>query len=118
MSSNVVEVIEEGSTVVEVVARGPQGPSGTGFGNAEIPAGGTNFNTFGNQIIRCNNTAPATVTLNPSAVDGEQLHIKRRKGAASVTIVGIVDGVSNEVIAPNGAAHLAFSAPENEWMLL
>ncbi|MEE9304397.1 MAG: hypothetical protein V3U84_11540 [Thiotrichaceae bacterium] len=83
----------------------------------EIPAGGTALTTTGNQLIVCNNTAAATVTLNPNPSDGERVHIKRRD--AGVTISGDVDGVTSLTIANiYDAPHLVYSSLADEWMLI
>lgn len=117
MSNNVVEIVEEGSTVVEVVAQGPQGPSGTGFGTVELAAASTELTTIGNQIVICNNTDAAIVTLNTSPNEGEQVHIKRRAGP--VTVAGVIDGITDRIISgPTDAPFLVFSSITNDWNIL
>lgn len=53
----------------------------------------TNMVTDGFQIIKCINTSGITVILNPSAKQGEEVHIKRR--GADVLVVGTIDGLEN-----------------------
>jgi len=114
---NVVEIIEEGSTIIEVVSVGPQGPSGTGFGRVELAAAATELTTNGNQIVFCNNTAAGVVILNTSPNDGEEVHIKRRAGP--VTVQGVIDGITNRIISgPLDAPNLVFSSFTNDWNIL
>ena len=49
-----------------------------------------------NQIIICRNTAPITVTLNTQAIQGDEIHVKRRGG--SITVVGPIDGFTDMTI--------------------
>jgi hypothetical protein len=49
-----------------------------------------------NQILICKNTSPITITLDPQAVEDDEVHIKRR--GASITVLGSVDGNSSRVI--------------------
>lgn len=54
------------------------------------------FTTSGRQILICRNTAPINVTLDPQAIEEDQLHIKRR--GQKINIIGTVDGKLNPVI--------------------
>ena len=49
-----------------------------------------------NQIIICRNTAPITVTMNTQAIQGDEVHIKRRGG--KITVVGSIDGFTDKTI--------------------
>lgn len=114
---SVVQVVSDTATIVEVVTTGPQGPSGTGFGLVELTAGATTLTTVGNQIVLCNNTAAAIVTLSLSPAEGEQVHVKRRAGP--VTVNGVIDGVTNRIISgPTDSPFLVFSTITNDWSIL
>ena len=49
-----------------------------------------------NQILDCINVAPITVTLDPQAVGGDEVHVKRR--GEEILIVGDIDGSSDLII--------------------
>ena len=74
------------------------------------------YTTAGDEVVICNNTAAITVTLNPSPIDGEKVHIKRRDG--QVTFVGPVDGAASKKIAQKyDAPTVIYSADAGEWVL-
>lgn len=50
------------------------------------------FTTSRNQVIICNNTSLITVTLDPNALEEDDIHIKRAGGPVNVS--GSVDGKS------------------------
>lgn len=88
-----------------------------GFTSQEIVTGATTGTTNGNQLWTCNNSGTATLTLNTTPRDKEQLHISRRN--ALVNLVGVVDGVANPSIAAQfDAPHLSFSTAAGEWMTI
>ena len=60
-----------------------------------MPVSG-NFSTSRNQILVCVNAAPIEITLDPDAVDGDELHILRTD--AEVTEKGVVNGVADRTI--------------------
>lgn len=65
------------------------------------------FTTDKNQILICKNTTPIAVTLDPNAIEDDELHIKRR--GKKINIIGLVDGKSNPVISINlFSMHLVF----------
>lgn len=65
------------------------------------------FTTERNQILVCKNTSPINVTLDTNAVEGDEVHIKRRN--AKITVIGIIDGLINKVInVKNYSMHIVF----------
>lgn len=71
----------------------------------------SDITTSRNQIIICKNTAPITVTLDPQAVENDEVHIKRRD--AVVEVVGTVDGLTNKTInILNYSMHLIFDGTD------
>ena len=67
-----------------------------------------NFTTNINQILDCTNTAPINVTLDPQAVKGDEVHVKRR--GEEVTIIGNIDGSDDLIInVPLYSVHLIFN---------
>lgn len=54
------------------------------------------FTTERNQIIICNNTSSITVTLDPNAIEEDEVHIKR--AGLPVTVVGSIDGKTQKII--------------------
>ena len=67
------------------------------------------------QILICKNTSPITVTLDPNAIEDDEVHIKRR--GESITVVGVIDGVSDRVInVLNWNAHYIFDG--TDWSAL
>jgi len=54
------------------------------------------FTTERNQIIICQNTSPITVTLDPNALEEDNIHIKRT--GSSITVVGSIDGKTQKII--------------------
>ena len=59
------------------------------------------------QIIICKNVAPITITLDPQAIENDEVHIKRRGG--SITVSGSIDGFTNKIInVLNYSMHLVF----------
>ena len=64
-----------------------------------------------NQIILCKNVAPITVTLDPQAVEDDEVHIKRR--GEEITILGLIDGETDLIInVPKYSAHLVFDGTD------
>ena len=49
-----------------------------------------------NQILICKNLAAINITLDPQAVEGDELHIKRR--GEEITEIGTIDGLTNRTI--------------------
>lgn len=86
------------------------------FKTAEIATGETTFTTSGNQIITCNNSATATVTLNTTPRDGERLFICKR--VAKILVSGSVNGSASTIVSSEfPTMHLIFSRFAGEWMI-
>jgi len=63
------------------------------------------------QIIICKNTAPITVTLDPQAIEHDEVHIKRR--GESIEVIGSIDGFTNKTInVLNYSMHLIFDGTD------
>lgn len=63
--------------------------------------------TAENQILICKNTGPIDVTLDPQAIEEDEVHIKRRD--AKVKVIGSIDGATNKTInIKNYSMHLVF----------
>ena len=59
------------------------------------------------QIIICKNTLLIEVTLDPQAIENDEVHIKRRGG--SIKVIGLIDGFTNKTInIKNYSMHLVF----------
>ena len=77
----------------------------------EIVTNLTNLTTDRNQIILCKNIVPITITLDPQAVEDDEVHIKRR--GAEVTVIGLIDGSSDLIInVLNFSLHLVFDGTD------
>lgn len=73
----------------------------------EIVSTTTALTTFRNQIIICKNTDVIDITLDPQAIEEDEVHIKRRD--AQVGVIGLVDGKNNLTInIKNFSLHLVF----------
>jgi len=55
-----------------------------------------NITTERNQIIICQNTASINVTLDPNAIEEDEVHIKRTD--AVVNVIGSIDGKTQNII--------------------
>lgn len=59
------------------------------------------------QIIICKNISEITITLDPQAIENDEVHIKRRGG--SIIVSGSIDGFTNKTInILNYSMHLVF----------
>jgi len=64
-----------------------------------------------NQIIICKNTVSINITLNDQAVEGDEVHIKRRD--AIIEVIGSIDGLTNKTInVLNYSMHLVFDGTD------
>jgi hypothetical protein len=64
-----------------------------------------------NQMLICRNVTPITVTLDPDAVEEDEVHIKRR--GESITVVGLIDGENDQIInVLNWNAHYVFNGTD------
>lgn len=67
----------------------------------------TSLTTNRNQIIICKNTSSINITLDLNAIEGDELHIKRRN--AVIEVIGTIDGLTNLTInILNFSLHLVF----------
>jgi hypothetical protein len=63
------------------------------------------------QIIICKNVTAINVTLDPQAIENDEVHIKRRNGV--VNVIGSIDGFTNKVInVVNYNMHLVFDGTD------
>ena len=59
------------------------------------------------QIIICKNTSSINVTLDPKAIENDEVHIKRR--GEEVIVIGSIDGFTNKTInVLNYSMHLVY----------
>ena len=67
--------------------------------------------TFQNQIIICKNTGSINITLDPEAIEGDSLNIKRAGDV--VEVIGQVDGLTDLTInVPFFSLHLVFNGTD------
>jgi hypothetical protein len=89
-----------------------------GYAIKEIASGDTTFTTKGNQLIICNNTADATVTLNTTPLHGETVHLKRRS-TGGLSFTGTIDGRTDYAIVSNYyALKLVYTSYAGEWSVI
>lgn len=82
-----------------------------------IAAGETAFTATGNHVVLCNNTATATITLDTTPFDGQQLIVKRRAG--EVQFSGTVDGRTDYAVGPQyNCLHLIYADSTGEWSVI
>lgn len=63
------------------------------------------------QIIICKNTGSINITLDPEAIEGDELHIKRSGDV--IEVIGQVDGLTNLTInVPLFSLHLVFNGTD------
>lgn len=63
------------------------------------------------QIIICKNTLPITITLDPQAIENDEVHIKRR--GESIIVSGSIDGFTDKTInVLNYSMHLVFDGAD------
>jgi len=69
------------------------------------------FTTSRNQIIICQNTSVIDITLDPNAIQEDQIHIKRTSDV--VNVVGSIDGdTSKKINVKYFSMHLVFNGVE------
>ncbi len=69
------------------------------------------FTTSRNQIIICQNTSVIDVTLDPNAIEEDQIHIKRTRDV--VNVIGNIDGdTSKKINVKYFSMHLVFNGVE------
>jgi hypothetical protein len=77
----------------------------------EIVSTTTNLTAEEFQIIICKNTLPITITLDPQAIENDEVHIKRR--GESIIVTGSIDGFTNKTInVLNYSMHLVFDGAD------
>lgn len=85
----------------------------------ELKAGGTTHTTQGNEIVICNNMAPAIVTLNPKAGHKEQAIIVRNNAPISVTAVKKISGKTiKKILRRYTAPHHIFTTEADSWNVI
>ena len=63
------------------------------------------------QVIICKNTVPISITLDPQALEDDEVHIKRR--GVSIEVIGSIDGLTNKTInLLNYSMHLIFDGTD------
>jgi len=63
------------------------------------------------QIIICKNTSAIDITLDPEAIENDEVHIKRRNGV--INVIGSIDGFTNKRInIKNYSMHLVFDGTD------
>ena len=81
----------------------------------EIVSTTVGLTTNRNQIIICKNVASINIILDPLAVEGDELHIKRRGG--EVIEVGTIDGLTDRTInIDQWSDHLVFDG--TDWSVI
>ena len=79
--------------------------------------GDTTLTTTGDQWVPCLNTASATVTLNLTPNDGEDVIVWR--GGPPVTVLGAINGGASIVIKNRyDAPHFKYSLDAEEWAIV
>lgn len=89
--------------------------NGIFFSFVEVATGDTALTIVGNQIVDCNNTGAADVTLDTAPIDGQQAIIKRW-GTGIPTLKGTIDGVLDPTIGSIGDVwHIRYTNFGNKW---
>jgi len=77
----------------------------------EIITTATDLTTEEFQIIICKNATDISITLDPQALENDEVHIKRRNGV--VNVIGSIDGFTDKVInVVNYSMHLVFDGTD------
>ena len=77
----------------------------------EIISTSVNLTTEEFQIIICKNVNSIDITLDPQAIENDEVHIKRRNGP--INVIGSIDGFTNKVInVLNYSMHLVFDGTD------
>tara|TARA_R110000796_G_scaffold121019_4_gene235156 strand:- start:180 stop:656 length:477 start_codon:yes stop_codon:yes gene_type:complete len=73
----------------------------------EIVNTNTDITTQEFQIVICKNTSSINITLDPQAIENDEVHIKRRD--AEIIVIGSIDGFTNKTInVLNYSMHLVY----------
>lgn len=63
------------------------------------------------QIVICKNTLPIVITLDPQALENDEVHIKRR--GESIDVIGSIDGFTDKTInVLNYSMHLVYDGAD------
>lgn len=85
----------------------------------ELLAGDTTYTTRGDEIVVCNNTSPAIVTLNPSADHKEQAIIIRNNAPVSITAVKKINGkTTKKILRRFTSPHHIFTTEADSWNVI
>ena len=77
----------------------------------EIVKTTTSLTTEEFQIIICKNQSPIIITLDPQAIENDEVHIKRRAG--EIKVIGSIDGLEFKIInIKNYNMHLVFDGTD------
>lgn len=86
----------------------------------ELKAADTTHTTQGNEIIICNNTASATITLNAAPKDKEEIYIVKKVGAINFISTAGINGSTSAIpiLGQFGAPHLIYTNIANEYSII
>lgn len=75
------------------------------------------FQTSGNTVVICE--GPSTIILDPSAIDGTKVSVKRMNGVVTITAVALIDGNSNDLILTRDltGVDLVFVRETSSWYI-
>ena len=77
----------------------------------EIVSTTTDLTTEEFQIIICKNESPIIITLDPQAIENDEVHIKRRVG--KIKVIGSIDGaLFKNINVINYSMHLVFDGTD------
>lgn len=85
-------------------------------GTTQIVVSGT-YQSLGNQVIICEDVS--TITLDPAAVDGTKVTVKRMNGQVTITAIALIDGSSEDLILTRDrtAIDLVFVSETSTWYI-
>jgi len=85
-------------------------------GTTQVVISGT-YQTTGNQVIICDGVA--TITLDPGAVDGTTVTIKRMNGLVTITAIASIDDAADDLILTRDrtSVDLAFVSETSSWYI-
>ena len=107
-----IEIVEEGVTVVEIVTSGPQGPAGNGFKKPVRLAAGS-YTALDGDILILSGTSSVTMPLATSSAVGVTI----RADGGTVTLIPVgVDTV--EVTVITSGQSVTHAPAINEWVKL
>jgi len=85
-------------------------------GTTQVVISGT-YQSTGNQVIICDNIA--TITLDPAAIDGTKVKIKRTNGLVTITAIASIDDSSEDLLLSRDqtGVDLVFISESASWYL-